>query len=118
MSADPRVSTEAAIARLSAQVDGLGREIGQLRRDVSGDLAGIRTELRSVTEQVRTTNGKVRAHDLQLAEDRARADERARAQSETLARADRRWTRIAWSVGLAATVLLAAVGWAIALWAQ
>lgn len=126
MSADPAMHLEAAVARLSAQVEGvaagiaqtrtdLGREIGQLRRDIADDLGGIRAELGAATEQVRATNGKVREHDLQLAESRARSDERARAQTDALQRADRRWVRLAWSLGIAASVLIAGVGWIIAL---
>lgn len=118
MSSDPIITSEAAaaaVARLSAQLEGIGREIGQMRKDVAGDLARVDERLDRLTEQVTTTNGSVRRHELELQEIKIRADERARTQTEALHRADRRWTRIAWSVGLSVTVMLAVTGWALAI---
>lgn len=111
----PPPNPDASIARLSAQMEGLGREIGQLRRDSSEDLAAVRQTLTELRDQVRTTNGRVRKHDIELAEARAREEERGRVLSEVVARADRRWTRIAWAIGIALTGVIAGVGWLIAL---
>lgn len=122
MSADPRVSVEAQLAHLVGQVEGIGREIGQMRKDVTGDLAEVGARIDGLSAHVSTTNGIVRRHDMELSEIRVRADERAKAQADharqqdqRLKVADRRWVRIAWAFGLAVTVLIAGVGWALTL---
>ena len=71
MSADPRVSTEAAIARLSGQVDGLGHEIRDLKNTAKDTLS-----------QTRTTNGRVTKAEQEIMEIKIRGEERERAEQK------------------------------------
>lgn len=66
MSADPRVSTEAAVARLSAQMEGIGREIGQMRREIADKLGDLAQDVADTKAQAKITNGRVTAHDREI----------------------------------------------------
>lgn len=124
MSADPRVSTEAAVAGLSAQVEAIGREIGQMRREIADKLGGIEEDVAETKAQVKITNGRVTAHDREL--DRIQTREQVRTEiladqqgkqekqiTDNRDRQDRRMRLMQWIVGVALAVLIPAVGWLI-----
>lgn len=89
---------DASTARLSAQVESIGREIRELRRTAEATLA-----------QARTTNGRVDGHDIDLARIATREEERTHAAevlAEALAKRDRqaeesRARRDRWLLGMA-----------------
>lgn len=55
----PASDTSAAVARIAAQIESLGREIGHLRRETADDMARIESALARVEEQTTLTNGRV-----------------------------------------------------------
>lgn len=104
MSADPRVSTEAGLARVSAQVEGLGREIVQMRRDIAEDLARIEA-------QTKLTNGRVTKNDARIRELEHIEEDRADDHRQSERRRDRVFVRATWVIGTLLTILIAGVGW-------
>lgn len=113
MSADPRVTTEAQLARLTAQVEGIGHEIRDLRTTATQTL-----------QQTTRTNGRVTATEMRVREIEIRAEERDRAAeraAEERSRADarrekRQARRDRWLIalaGIAATASVAIVGWVL-----
>lgn len=124
MSGDARVSTEAAIAGLSAEVRAIGREIGQMRREIADKLDDIEGDVAETKAQAKTTNGRVTAHDREidriqtreqvrtqlLAEQAGQQEKRITAERD---RQDRRMRLLQWIVGVALALLIPAVGWLI-----
>jgi Sec-independent protein translocase protein TatA len=104
VSADPRVSTEAAVARLSAQMEAIGREIGQMRRDTSDRLDRIET-------QTRLTNGRVSRNDQRIRELEHIEEDRADDHRQSERHRDRVFVRATWVIGTLLTLLIAGVGW-------
>lgn len=106
MSADPRVSTEAGLARLGAQIEGISREIGQMRTESTERLERIEV-------QTTRTNGRVDNHERRLTQIETREDERKQQAEKDERRRDRRerWA-IALS-GIAATSAIAVLGWIV-----
>jgi len=108
MSADPRVSTEAAIARLDARLEGIGREIGQMRRDTAEDLARIEA-------QTKLTNGRVTKNDQRIRELEHIEEDRADDHRQSERHRDQVFVRATWVIGTLLTLLIAGVGWILTL---
>lgn len=124
MSADPRVSTEAAVARLSAQMEGIGREIGQMRREIADKLGDLAMDVADTKAQAKITNGRVTAHDREIDRIQTReqvrteilADQQDKQEKRITAerdRQDRRMRLMQWVIGVALAILIPAVGWLI-----
>lgn len=124
MSADPRVSTEAAVARLSAQMEGIGREIGQMRREIADKLGDLAQDVADTKAQAKITNGRVTAHDREIDRIQTReqvrteilADQQDKQEKRITAerdRQDRRMRLMQWVIGVALAILIPAVGWLI-----
>jgi len=124
VSADPRVSTEAAVARLSAQMEGIGREIGQMRREIADKLGDLAQDVADTKAQAKITNGRVTAHDREIDRIQTReqvrteilADQQDKQEKRITAerdRQDRRMRLMQWVIGVALAILIPAVGWLI-----
>ncbi len=124
MSADPRVSTEAAVARLSAQMEGIGREIVQMRREIADKLGDLAQDVADTKAQAKITNGRVTAHDREIDRIQTReqvrteilADQQDKQEKRITAerdRQDRRMRLMQWVIGVALAILIPAVGWLI-----
>lgn len=114
------------VARLSAQIDAIGREIGQMRREIASQLARIEEDVADAKVQARTTDERVTAHDRELdritTREQVRADmlreqqeDRDRRAAADRERQNRRMRLLQWIVGVTLAVLVPAVGWLIAI---
>lgn len=92
----PTPTPDATTARLSAQVEGIGREIRELRR-------GTEDRLERIEHQTTRTNGRVDALELEAARQRGAAEALTNAASRTL-------RRIQIFTALAGIALTAALG--------
>lgn len=115
MSADPRISTEAAVAGLAEQVKAIGREIGQMRRENAEKLQSIADDVGETKEQTKITNGRVNKHDIQIHDIEIREANREAARQQEDDRRDRTFRRMSWAITTALAVLSIAVGVLIAI---